>query len=70
MASKETPKPKTRSPEYLAAGAAVELAKLDAAILKARETLAQKESDKKAVLDGLDPAVRAMVARMRGETKP
>lgn len=72
MSKPQQPPPETkrkaRSAEHLAAGAAIQLARIDASIVKARETLAAKEAEKAAVIDGLDEPVRVLVKRMRGET--
>ena len=60
-------KPKTRSPEHAAATAAIELAKFDAAIIKATETVKAKTAERAAMIAGLEPAVATLVKRMRGE---
>lgn len=66
----DKPKKKNRAPELLAAGAALELARIDATIVRAQETIKQKESEKKAVRDGLEDDALAILKRMRGEVAP
>lgn len=61
--------PKKRSPELVAAGAAIELAKIDAAITKAKETIAEKDATKKAILAALEPNVLELLNRLRGTAK-
>jgi len=64
----EKTKPR-RSPELVAAGAAIELAKIDASLAKAKETIATKEAEKKAILDGISGEAKVFLERLRGTTK-
>ncbi len=59
---------KNRSPALVAAGASVTLTKLDEAITKAKESLADKESKRKELLDGLAPETLKMVNALRGKS--
>lgn len=68
-AQPEARKKPVRSPQLLAAGAAIELAKLDASIAKAKETLAEKEAAKKAVVAGLSAEAAVFLERLRGTGK-
>ena len=63
----ETKKVKTRSPEHQAASVAIELAKLDAAILRAEETVTEKKSERTRLITGLADPIAVLVKRMRGE---
>jgi hypothetical protein len=67
--SKSEPKPKKRAPELVAAGAALAIGKLDETIERAKQTLKEKETEKKAILDGLDPEARVFLDRLRGTAK-
>lgn len=62
-------KSKSRAPEYLAAGAALELAKLDDAIASAEKRAAEKKADRETLLKNLSPEVKALVDRLRGVSK-
>jgi hypothetical protein len=66
--SKDKPK-RTRSPELQAAGAAIELAKIDASLAKAKETIAAKEAERRAILDGITGDAKVFLDRLRGTTK-
>ncbi len=68
-AKPEVRKKPMRSPELVAAGAAIELAKIDAAITKAKETLTEKEAAKKAVMAGVTGDALEFLNRLRGTTK-
>lgn len=55
-----------RAPEYLAAGAALELAKLEETIANAEKKLKEKRTERTTLLESLSPEIKAMVDRLRG----
>ena len=59
---------RTRPPEMLAAGATIELGKLELAIANLKKRLAEKEAEHAAIMKGLTPDVRVLVERLRGKT--
>lgn len=67
--SKPDRKQKTRSPELVAAGAAIALGKIEDTIARAKQTLTDKQAEKEAILDGLDPHARELLDRLRGKGK-
>ncbi len=58
-----------RSPALIAAGVHIALAKIDASLAKAKETIATKEAEKKAILDGISGEAKVFLDRLRGTTK-